>query len=100
MNNLQAAVLHAINALVIIAAAIVLAMTGHIDSATATALIAAAGGLSLGVGAVSIGASSSVPTAPASASSSAINAAPTLTAAQLAVLAANSIPYVTASTAS
>jgi len=77
MTNLQAGILHAISSLTVIAAATVLLITGHIDSATGTALIAASAGLSLGVGAVSVGASSSLPTSATSGSSNAASAATT-----------------------
>ena len=78
MTSYQAAKLHAANALVIIAAAVTLLITRRIDAATGTALIAAAGGLSLGVGAVSIGAGSGQPTAVASSVSNGTSTVPTL----------------------
>lgn len=66
MTPFQASVTHSVNSAIIIAASVGLMVTNKIDSATGTALIAAAGGLSLGVGAVSIGAGQSGPTTPAS----------------------------------
>jgi len=77
MNPLQSAVLHTVNAVILVAAAVALLMTGHIDASTGVALIAAAGGISLGVGAVSIGASQGVPTTPASNAVKGVGTVPT-----------------------
>ena len=46
MTNLQAALLHALGGVVAIAAAVVLAVTGHITGTDALAIILAAGGIS------------------------------------------------------
>lgn len=82
MSTFQSSILHTINSAIIVIAGAALLITGHIDATSGVALIAAAGGISMGVGAVSIGASSSQPTTPAGNASNGVSTAPTQQGAQ------------------
>ena len=61
MNNLLSNLPHLIIATIVIAAVVILTATGHVSGPTGLAVIAGAGGVSLGVGAAAI----PTPTAPA-----------------------------------
>lgn len=63
MTQFQQSVIHLITVAIVVAAVVALAILNIVNGATAVALIAASGGISLGVGAVSMGASSGRPPA-------------------------------------
>ena len=77
MTALQTLIAHLFVVGVVVAAALALAVTGHIDGATAIGMISAVMGISLGVGATSIGALSIPPAAKVTEPSSGTGAAPT-----------------------
>jgi hypothetical protein len=76
MTSLQQLITHLFSVAVVVGAGLALAVTGHIDGATAVAMISGVTGLSLGVGAVSIGVGQSSPQTSAGGASNGTNAAP------------------------